>query len=1303
MKNQSLIFGLAVIFILWSVKTFGQTGPGGVGNSTSNVLLLKSTAGTSTTTNGVNISSWNDQSGNGNHVTQASSGNQPVFRTSQLNGYPSISFNGVSTNLIGPSNFPTNSDYTKFVVAKAVNTSPNNNFFSGTNGHAMFLSAGSLQPKLFHNGTFVNSTISMTLNTYALISGTYVNATRFGEIFVNGASGGTGTTGNVNNDGSIFIGSYGNDNYLAGDLTEVIAYNFRLNTAQRIIVENYLAAKYALTISNNRFNYAATHANDVVGIGRVDASNTHLSARSALMLDISQPNAGSFSNGDFLLAGHDGASASSWNTFEIPTSGNIQRLSREWRLTRTGSINTLTLGVTASALPALPATYTTYVIMVDADGDFTSGASVYELPLVSGSQYARANITIADGNYIAIGAVRPTIQFTSATSEQFEPTSQPVQVSLNYIPAASVSVNYSSTAGTATGGGVDYTLAAGTATITASNSTVNIIPSIVNDAIVEPDESFTITLSSPSAGINLGTNTVNTYTIHDDDNARKIAFSAVSSNASESVTTVSLTISINNVDATNSTTVAYSVTGGTATGGGVDFTLASGTATVAANASSTTLNFTVVDDVIYETNETIIISLSSPTNSNLGINYQYTYTINDNETPPVLGFTASSASGLESISSVNFPISMNIASYTSASVSYTVTGTALGGGVDYTLANGTFTIPAGSTSGNINATIVNDLIVETNETIVVTLSSPVNCTLGTTVYTYTIQDDDVFGYTGPGGVGDNTSNMLWLRADLGTSSTADNTAVATWTDQSGAGTNASQGNAGNRPTFRTNQVNSLPVVRFNGSSSFFNCPSVFPTNSDYSKITVTRIANTGVNNNIISGTSVHALFLGGTSSPQLYHSGTFVTSSTPITVGQFSLITGTFTHASRLGELFMNGSAAGSATTSTVNTDNTLQIGAFASGNLLNGDIAEAIAYRVLLNSAQRIIVENYLAAKYNLTIANDKYAFDATHGFEVAGIGRENQNSLHLDAKGSGIVRINTASSVDDGDYLLWGHNGASLTTNSSNVPSGSVLRMSRVWRVAHTNAIGTVNISFDLSGLTVASGNDVELLLDADGDFSNATRYTVGRGYNSTTRVISFTGVNFTHGMYFTLGSTSPATALPIELVGFSATPVKTEGRQSVKITWKTASELNNDFFTVERSQTGTQWSGILEVDGAGTTNVENDYEAIDENPFSGISYYRLKQTDYDGTVVFSKVVRVTMNAIAVSCYPNPANETLTITAPASGKLSLINPAGSEILTVSFTEKATINTTNLPEGLYIVQVNSASGLMTQKIVIKH
>lgn len=85
-----------------------------------------------------------------------------------------------------------------------------------------------------------------------------------------------------------------------------------------------------------------------------------------------------------------------------------------------------------------------------------------------------------------------------------------------------------------------------------------------------------------------------------------------------------------------------------------------------------------------------------------------------------------------------------------------------------------------------------------------------------------------------------------------------------------------------------------------------------------------------------------------------------------------------------------------------------------------------------------------------------------------------------------------------------------------------------------------------------------------------------------------------------------------LPVELTSFIA-GCETD---RVNISWTTASELNNEKFIVERSVDGTNWNGVLTVDGQGTTNQETEYTVTDDNPRSVLSYYRLKQIDYDGT---------------------------------------------------------------------------------------
>ena len=130
------------------------------------------------------------------------------------------------------------------------------------------------------------------------------------------------------------------------------------------------------------------------------------------------------------------------------------------------------------------------------------------------------------------------------------------------------------------------------------------------------------------------------------------------------------------------------------------------------------------------------------------------------------------------------------------------------------------------------------------------------------------------------------------------------------------------------------------------------------------------------------------------------------------------------------------------------------------------------------------------------------------------------------------------------------------------------------------------------------------------------------------------------------FSPHSGGSGTELPIELLSFSAA---LNDKKDVDLNWVTATEINNDYFTVECSKDGrTSFKEILEVDGAGNSNTILRYDAVDEDPLLGISYYRLKQTDYDGSYSYSKIVatdnstikRSSNTDISFQLFPNPSN---------------------------------------------------------------
>ena len=173
--------------------------------------------------------------------------------------------------------------------------------------------------------------------------------------------------------------------------------------------------------------------------------------------------------------------------------------------------------------------------------------------------------------------------------------------------------------------------------------------------------------------------------------------------------------------------------------------MANGTLTIPAGSTSGTITIaSIVDDALDEANETVIVTLSNPSNASLGSDDAHTYTISDDDDAPIVDFNIITSNGAESTSSKAITVDLSAASGQDVTVDFALTGTATGGGTDYTLANGTLTISAGNTSGTITiAGIVNDTLDEANETVIVTLSNPTNATLGSDdVHTYTINDND---------------------------------------------------------------------------------------------------------------------------------------------------------------------------------------------------------------------------------------------------------------------------------------------------------------------------------------------------------------------------------------------------------------------------------------------------------------------------------------------------------------------------------------------------------------------------------
>lgn len=138
-----------------------------------------------------------------------------------------------------------------------------------------------------------------------------------------------------------------------------------------------------------------------------------------------------------------------------------------------------------------------------------------------------------------------------------------------------------------------------------------------------------------------------------------------------------------------------------------------------------------------------------------------------------------------------------------------------------------------------------------------------------------------------------------------------------------------------------------------------------------------------------------------------------------------------------------------------------------------------------------------------------------------------------------------------------------------------------------------------------------------------------------NPTSQSVLVNNVN-TFGPWAIASEASP---LPIELISFTATVID---NKEVLCNWITATEINNDYFTVERSRNGNEFEEVGKVDGAGNSTSVLNYSLTDYKPYHGISYYRLKQTDFNGDYSYSQVVAVKIfeDASDILIYPNPSN---------------------------------------------------------------
>ncbi len=187
------------------------------------------------------------------------------------------------------------------------------------------------------------------------------------------------------------------------------------------------------------------------------------------------------------------------------------------------------------------------------------------------------------------------------------------------------------------------------------------------------------------------------------------------------------------------------------------------------------------------------------------------------------------------------------------------------------------------------------------------------------------------------------------------------------------------------------------------------------------------------------------------------------------------------------------------------------------------------------------------------------------------------------------------------------------------------------------------------------------------------------------------------------FTLASTTPMNPLPIEVTSFTAL---CENEQVV-LRWSTASEFNNDFFTIERSLDAFNWETITTVDAVGTSSMQTNYSWTNSTvPVRNAYYYRLSQTDNSLTTTVHDMVYLEgcqKAEITPEIYPNPTKGLVTVlTEETLNGISVMNPEGKVVgnIPVDLASKQ-IHFDEMPNGVYMIRISTPTRTFNQKVVV--
>ena len=776
-------------------------GPGGLGDQV--LFWLRADRGTSTLTDGAGLQLWEDQLPPDVDAYQNTATLQPSFENAVAdlwNFNPNLRFDGVDDYLELNDSAITNLAESQFkVLHLAFITGPDVNSQQllykegGTirgfnayiqNGELSFGAYNfpddgpgspwdfsdcdiSIQPNTRYIATMHmkgNSSSTGSIQCYLNAEQSAAPGTNIGFLYPHSGDASIGTVEEDTffDDGSATGQALGTgDAPYDGQIAEIIYFgDADQNTADRNQVESYLALKYGVTLfqgagGTNYVNSVAqviydatgTHSgfrNDIAGISS-DSGSDFIQPRSKSINPdafFTIGNADDLGNYESLVWGNNGAGLSGWSASGMAL--GYESLPRKWRFDEQGDVGAIDLEFDAASLPAIDKD--AVVLLVDADGDFSSGAAVYPLSLSAGI-YSATGVEPGGDSYFTIAQRDITPPALSLVSAVATPTT-------DNTPAFSFS---STEAGTITMGGACNTA---TLSVSAGTTTINLDADGSGTGLADGSYSgCTITVTD-----NCG-NVSNALTIPDFEvyaTVPAVSITVDNATISESAGVATFTLSLSNQYAAATTTdLALS---GTATA--ADYSNSSLSVTIPALSTSGSFTVTATEDAFDEFDETVIVDIDSVTNGTEDGVQQAITTITDNDDQPSVTLSVDTTSIAEAGGVAVITATLNVVSGRTVTVSLDFASSSATLGADYSLSAANISIPAGSSSASITLTAVDDADDDDEETVVAAIDAVSNgVESGTQQVSIIIIDDDIACNDDPWEAPVATAGVIVMSAD----------------------------------------------------------------------------------------------------------------------------------------------------------------------------------------------------------------------------------------------------------------------------------------------------------------------------------------------------------------------------------------------------------------------------------------------------------------------------------------------------------------------------------------------------------